>query len=219
MAAKPDTAAHCARTRDPDPLDLSIGLGIRDLRLQRDMTLQAVARRTGLSVGFLSQIERGLSSPGVRDLMRIAEALGTDFNLLMAAGWSRREGAPASPVVRLEDRRDMPFVDGVLKQVLSPPDETSLFLYMVTLEPHGRAGDVPYTHAGEEAGLVTQGRLLLTVDGTDYLLNEGDSFRFASTTPHSFANPTPAVTRVMWVNVKPRQGIAKPDQNDLPQGA
>lgn len=218
MAARPETAAHGARTRDPDPLDLSIGLGIRDLRLQRELTLQAVARRTGLSVGFLSQIERGLSTPGVRDLMRIAEALGADFNLLLA-GWSRREGAPTSPVVRLEDRRDMPFVDGVLKQILSPPDETSLFLYMVTLEPHGRAGDVPYTHAGEEAGLVIQGRLLLTVDGTDYLLNEGDSFRFASTTPHSFANPTPAVTRVMWVNVKPPKGIATPEHPDQPQGA
>ena len=217
MAARPDAARVAARSRDPDPVDLSIGLGIRDLRLQRDLTLQAVARRAGLSVGFLSQIERGLSSPGVRDLMRIAEALGTDFNLLMAAGWSRREGVARSPVVRLEDRRDMPFVDGVLKQVLSPPEETSLFLYLVTLEPHGRAGDVPYTHAGEEAGLVLQGRLLLTVDGTDYLLNEGDSFRFASTTPHSFANPTPAVTRVMWVNVKPRPGA--PDPSDKPRGA
>ena len=203
MAARPDATKHAAKAREPDPLDLSIGLGIRELRLERDMTLQVVARRSGLSVGYLSQIERGLSSPSVRDLMRVADALGTDFNLLMAAAPTRMDPAAASPIVRLEERRDTAFVDGVLKQVLSPPDETSLFLYMVTIEPNGRASDVPYTHAGEEAGLVLQGRLRLAVNGTDYLLNEGDSFRFPSTTPHSFANPTPAVTRVLWVNVKP----------------
>jgi uncharacterized cupin superfamily protein len=78
-----------------------------------------------------------------------------------------------------------------------------LFLYMITIEPHGGTGEAPYVHHGEEAGLVIQGRLLLTVDGTDHLLNEGDSFRFRSMLPHRFSNPTAAVTRVLWVNAKP----------------
>jgi transcriptional regulator with XRE-family HTH domain len=194
------------RPRAPDPLDVSIGLRVRALRLERGLTLQEVGRRAGLSIGFLSQLERGLSSPAVRDLMRIAEALGSDFNLLLAQGAA---GAPAggatTPVLRLHERRDIAFVDGVLKQILSPPDEQTLFLYMVTLEPHGQAGTAPYSHAGEEAGLVLQGRLVLSVDGTDHLLNEGDSFRFRSTTPHHFSNPTGAVTRVLWVNVKPKR--------------
>jgi quercetin dioxygenase-like cupin family protein len=141
--------------------------------------------------------------------MRIAAALGSDFNLLLAGGAaSATQGGATSPVLRLHERRDIAFVDGVLKQVLSPADEQTLFLYMVTLEPHGQAGTAPYSHAGEEAGLVLQGRLVLSVDGADHLLNEGDSFRFRSTVPHHFANPTAAVTRVLWVNVKPADAAA-----------
>ncbi len=108
-----------------------------------------------------------------------------------------------SPIVRLPDRRDIAFHAGIHKQLLSPADETMLFLYMITIEPHGGTGEAPYVHYGEEAGLVIQGRLLLTVDSADYLLNEGDSFRFRSTLPHRFSNPTAAVARVLWVNAKP----------------
>jgi transcriptional regulator with XRE-family HTH domain len=187
----------------PDGVDLSIGLRLRELRRERGLSIQAVAETTGLSIGFVSQVERGLSSPSVRDLVRIAEALGGDFNLLVAAGAKRGGNGAASPVVRLADRRDIAFHAGVHKQLLSPADEATLFLYMITIEPHGGTGEAPYAHQGEEAGLVIQGRLLLTVDGTDHLLNEGDSFRFASGRPHRFSNPTGAVARVLWVNVKP----------------
>ena len=201
--SKRQAARPVATTRPPDPVDLSIGLRVRLLRQQRALSLQTLAQQTGLSIGFISQVERGLSSPSVRDLMRISAALGTDFNVLVDTGRTVSDPAADSPIVRLEDRRDIAFFDGVLKQLLTPPTGSALFLYMVTIEPHGRAGDAPYVHAGEEAGLVLQGRLLLTIDGTDHLLNEGDSFRFVSTTPHRFSNPTGSVTRVLWVNVKP----------------
>ncbi|WP_431285666.1 cupin domain-containing protein [Humitalea sp. 24SJ18S-53] len=200
---KQQTKRQAPVPKPPDPLDLSIGLRVRQLRQQRAVSIQAVAQLSGLSIGFVSQVERGLSSPSVRDLMRIAAALGTDFNLLVDAGASVARAAADGPIVRLEDRRDIAFFDGIQKQLLSPPTESALFLYMVTIEPHGRAGETPYAHSGEEAGLVLQGRLLLTIDATDYLLNEGDSFRFRSTTPHRFSNPTASVARVLWVNVKP----------------
>jgi transcriptional regulator with XRE-family HTH domain len=188
----------------PDGVDLSIGSRLRELRREREMSIQAVAQATGLSIGFVSQVERGLSSPSVRDLVRIAEVLGGDFNLLVEAGAAPPRRGVSSTVVRLADRRDIAFHAGIHKQLLSPPDEATLFLYMITIEPHGGTGEAPYAHQGEEGGLVIQGRLLLTLDGTDHLLNEGDSFRFASARPHRFSNPTAAVARVLWVNVKPQ---------------
>jgi transcriptional regulator with XRE-family HTH domain len=187
----------------PDGVDLSVGQRLRDLRQQRGLSIQAVAQAAGLSIGFVSQVERGISSPSVRDLVRMAEVLGADFNLLVAAGSTPARGVAASPIVRLGDRRDIAFQAGVHKQLLSPTAERTLFLYMITIEPHGGTGEPPYVHDGEEAGLVIQGRLLLAVDGHDHLLNEGDSFRFRSTLPHRFSNPTAAVTRVLWVNAKP----------------
>ena len=194
----------------PDGVDLSIGSRLREQRRECGLSIQAVAQAAGLSVGFVSQVERGLSSPSVRDLVRIAEVLGGDFNLLVAAGSAPDRRDAPSPVVRLAGRRDIAFHAGIHKQLLSPPDETLLFLYMITIEPHGGTGDAPYAHQGTEAGLLLQGRLLLTVDGTDYLLNEGDSFRFASARPHRFSNPTGAVTRVLWVNVATPADEPKP---------
>ncbi len=189
--------------RLPDPMEVAVGDRIRSVRKQRGLSLQQVAQQADLSVGFLSQIERGLSSPALRDLMRIATALETGLNVFFEQ--MEVPGAPTdSIVVRVAHRRDVAFHEGVTKHLLTPPGETSVHLYMVTIEPHGRTGEALYAHVGEEAGLVLQGKLLLTVESTDYVLHEGDSFRFLSTRPHRFGNPTTAVTRVVWANVKPQ---------------
>ena len=88
-----------------------------------------------------------------------------------------------------------------MKQRLTPPGPSSVVVYMITLEPGGRAGEASYTHDGEEAGVLLQGRLQLTVEDRDFMLTEGDSFRFLSNRPHRFSNPSSMVTRVVWVNV------------------
>ena len=199
------TAESPARAQAPraiDPIDVSVGQRIRMVRRQRAQSLQRVAERADVSIGFLSQLERGLSSPSLRDLIRIATALDVEPSLLfddaVAEGW---QDGPA--VVRVADRREIAFHDGIVKELLSPPTDGTVVLYMVTLEPKGRTGETSYSHRGEEAGLVLQGRLLLTVETTDYLLNEGDSFRFISTKPHRFSNPSNRITRVLWVNAAP----------------
>jgi transcriptional regulator with XRE-family HTH domain len=186
--------------RPGDPLDAFVGERVRSLRHQRAVSLQVVAERAELSVGFLSQIERGLSSPTLRDLFRIAAALDTDLGFFFDAD-GMRENTSDSIVVRLPQRQNVAFHAGVVKHRLTPPGDSPLVMYMVTIEPHGRTGEALYTHRGEEAGLVLQGRLLLTVENTDHLLNEGDSFRFHSNRPHRFSNPAGTVTRVVWVNV------------------
>ncbi len=183
-----------------DPVDASIGERIRGLRRQRDVSLQQMAQSADLSVGYLSQIERGLSSPSVRDLLRIAAALGTNMSFFFEAADTRKHDDDPI-VVRLAERTEVAFHAGVVKQRLTPPGRSSVQVYMITLEPGGRAGETSYTHAGEEAGVLLQGRLQLTVENRDFLLTEGDSFRFLSSRPHRFSNPFSMVTRVVWVNV------------------
>jgi transcriptional regulator with XRE-family HTH domain len=185
--------------RPIDPVDATIGERIRAMRHQRDLSLQQIAAAAELSVGYLSQIERGLSSPSVRDLMRIATALEIDLSVFFEAAERHRQPGD-HVVVRLGERQEVAFMAGVTKQLLSPTGTGAVRLYLITLEPGGRAGETLYTHPGDEAGLVLQGRLQLTVESEDYLLNEGDSFRFASQRPHRFANASPMVTRVVWVN-------------------
>jgi transcriptional regulator with XRE-family HTH domain len=183
-------------------MDVAVGQRIRDLRRTRAMSLEAVAARTDLSIGFLSQIERGLSSPSLRVLATLADVLGVGIAALFGA--KENAGTTSDSIVTRERRRSKLNLwrTGISKQLLSPAgSEGRLNLFLVHMEPGGSTGDELYTHDGEEAGLVIEGRMKLTVDAESWTLKQGDSFRFASRRPHRFSNPsgdTKAV--VLWVN-------------------
>jgi quercetin dioxygenase-like cupin family protein len=91
---------------------------------------------------------------------------------------------------------------GISKQLLSAAgSDNRLNLFLVHIDPGGSAGDELYTHDGEEAGLVLEGEMMLTVDSETWSLKTGDSFRFASRRPHRFSNPAQdAKAVVLWVN-------------------
>jgi len=183
-------------------MDVAVGQKIRDLRRTRAMSLETVAVRTDLSIGFLSQIERGLSSPSLRVLATLADVLGVGIAGLFGTG--EHTGAVPDAVVTRENQR--PELNlwrtGISKQLLNPAgSDGRLNLFLVHLEPGGSTGDELYTHDGEEAGLVIEGRMKLTVDAESWTLKSGDSFRFASRRPHRFSNPSrDAKAVVLWVN-------------------
>jgi transcriptional regulator with XRE-family HTH domain len=183
-------------------VDVAVGQRIRDLRRSRKLSLETIAARTDLSIGFLSQIERGLSSPSLRVLATIADVLGVGIAGLFGAKETAGTGSDAI-VTREQQRAELNlWRTGISKQLLSPSgSEGRLNLFLVRLEPGGSTGDELYTHDGEEAGLVIEGEMKLTVDAESWTLKQGDSFRFASRRPHRFSNPsgkTQAV--VLWVN-------------------
>jgi transcriptional regulator with XRE-family HTH domain len=183
-------------------MDVAVGQRIRDLRRTRAMSLEAVAARTELSIGFLSQIERGLSSPSLRVLATLADVLGVGIAGLFGAK-ENDAAAPDAIVTRERQRAELNlWRTGISKQLLSPAgSEGRLNLFLVHMEPGGSTGDELYTHDGEEAGLVIEGEMKLTVDAESWTLKHGDSFRFASRRPHRFSNPSSnSKAVVLWVN-------------------
>lgn len=183
-------------------MDLAVGRRIRDLRRDKQMSLEVVAARTKLSIGFISQIERGLSSPSLRVLAVLADVLGVGIAALFGAATSD-DGVADGVVTREVQRAELKlWRTGISKQLLSPAgSESRLNLFLVHLEPGGNTGDEFYTHDGEEAGLVLTGEMILTVDAETWTLKQGDSFRFASRRPHRFSNPArDANAVVLWVN-------------------
>ncbi|AWN48317.1 transcriptional regulator [Methylobacterium terrae] len=183
--------------------DLAVGQRLRGLRRERGLSLKAVAGSTGLSIGYLSQVERGLSSPSLRVLTRVADLLGVGLGAL----FGDVEGSPADGIVTRADARAALTLwrAGITKQLLTQGDGT-LSLFLMQLAPLAGTGDQPLIHDGEEAGLVMEGALVLTVEGSTAELGRGDSFRFASRRPHRYRNPStdrPAV--VLWVNAVPRR--------------
>jgi transcriptional regulator with XRE-family HTH domain len=180
---------------------LAIGHQIRDLRKARGLRLQQVADRAGISVGYLSQIERDQSRLPIGVLRKISDALGVHINWFFHL-------APDTPVgevdivVRAHNRRKLTFTGlGIDEELLVPNLSGPLEMLMSTIEPGADSGD--YNHDGVEAGLVVAGRLDLWVGGRFFQLEEGDSFSFKSTEIHRCANSGTVPTKVVWVITPP----------------
>lgn len=174
--------------------DLHVGRRLRGLRLERGLSLAELAVKAGISIGALSQIERGMSSLRVRVIWPLAAALDVEPSALIG-------DAQASDLycVRAGERRALPVrMEGIGKQLLSPPG-AALTGLMVTVEPGGGTAEA-YAHAGHEFGFVLSGELELSVDGAAYRLKTGDSFAFRSTLLHTFRNPGTRPCSILWLN-------------------
>ncbi|MCR0983829.1 helix-turn-helix domain-containing protein [Roseomonas populi] len=198
MARDPSQTARPAEPVSTAAIDSTIGRRLRLLRETRRMPLAELALSLGRSVGYLSQVERGLSSLPIRELVRIAELLGVDFlSLVSPAG----AGEGASHIRRAADATPVTFhPSGITKTSLVPSAAGELRLFTMTLEPGSSTGMDLYSHEGEEAGLVLEGSIDLVIQDATYSLAQGDSFRFASSTPHGFSNAAKGRSVVLWVN-------------------
>lgn len=197
-----ETGDETVRVADLVNLDGRIGQDMKGLRKARAMTLEALARASGLSQGYLSQIERGLASPSVKALYSISRALGVTVSWFFPPAGDDDE-ALRDFVVRSGTRRKLHYADGVADELLSPNLDRQLELLHCTFPPGTRSGETPYTHAGEEAGIVLSGRLDLWIDDRHAVLQAGDSFAFASDIPHRYANLGDEETVVVWVITPP----------------
>jgi transcriptional regulator with XRE-family HTH domain len=167
--------------------------------------LAELSTRCGLSLGMLSQVERGVSSPSIRSLQRLAGIFGVPVGWFFSDPQARATG-PAW-VLRRAQRRVLDLsAKGITKELLTPEEgssEGSIELMLITVEPGGSSGEAPYSHAGEDSGTVLEGMLELEVNGEQCLLHAGDSFRFASVLPHRFANGGTLRCVVIWAVTPP----------------
>jgi transcriptional regulator with XRE-family HTH domain len=190
--------------RNPDAAPIAtVGLRLRRLRKARGLSLRELADASRLSIGFVSQIERGLSSPSLRTLTRLADSLAVGIGELFSEDGNAKDGD------RLVVARpsDQPTVDlaasGIVKRWITPFERVPrLDIYILELETGAASGDQPYIHEGEEAGLILEGGIELFLEGRRHVLAEGDSFRFASDRPHRFVNAGTRPARVLWVNYR-----------------
>lgn len=176
------------------------GLGerLRKLRTERKMTLAVLSVRSQMSVGMLSHIERGKSSPSLKTLDRLRIALGVPLASFFDTGEGPNQ--ERSVVTRAHQRSTLLFSDsGLTKELLSPAGHRELEMLMLSIEPGGSSGPDPWRRVGEKCGMVLQGRFELHVAEQRYILDEGDAFQFDSAQPHRFTNLASGTTRVMWI--------------------
>jgi DNA-binding transcriptional MerR regulator/mannose-6-phosphate isomerase-like protein (cupin superfamily) len=172
------------------------GQRFRRLRARRGLSLAQVARATGVSVGFLSSLERGQMHSSVATLRRIAKFYRTNIlSLFETAGENPR-------LVRPEQRKILETNAGVRMELLAWGN-TAMEPHLFRVRPRGGSGE-SYAHEGEEFLHVLRGAFEIWLgDNEHYRLKTGDSLYFESSTPHRWRNPGSAETWLLWVNTPP----------------
>jgi transcriptional regulator with XRE-family HTH domain len=161
----------------PSPQDLAPGIGhrLRARRKVRGLSLQDVAARADVSVGLLSQIERGITSPSLRSLNAICSALDMPVSWLF-----NPQGADGASgiVIRRRSRRILDLGGrGMTKELLTPDECTGIQMMSLIIRPGGASGERAHNHPqGAKCGCVRSGALGLEVDGEAFVLEAGDSF-------------------------------------------
>jgi transcriptional regulator with XRE-family HTH domain len=175
-----------------------VGAVLKRLRKGSGLSLLSLSRAAKVSVGTLSQIERGISNPSVRVLTQIRLALDVPLTAFF-------EEAPLAttdpPFVRRGIHHPRLDLGGhFVKELLTSNTPHNLQMMILHIPPKGSSGDKHLSYPAEKGGLVLDGEIRLSVDGRAALLGPGDSFTFDSLSPHGFVNPSNTkAARVLWV--------------------
>jgi XRE family transcriptional regulator, regulator of sulfur utilization len=172
------------------PLDLTaVGRRVKALRRQQQLSLEALADRSGVSVSMLSTVERGQKVPSILVMSQIATALDTSIGRLVD-----EEKTPRVIVLRAGDQRIINDAAGMERRSLSPVLPGIEFeLVRITLAPGVNAGTFPPHREGSREYLaVENGTLTLGLDGTEYRLSAGDSIYHEGDCEHGYRNDTDA---------------------------
>lgn len=173
---------------DEEPL----ALRLRTRRQELKLTLKQVADRTGLSVGFISQIERGITMPSITSLIGVARVLGVHVSDFLAQ--------PKATATTRHDQR-LHYAVGsssVMYERLSASFPGNVLRSVLIHEPPGYRSE-PIAHEGEEMFFMINGSITVEVEGERFVLEAGDSLHFASTRIHSTWNHTTQPATVLHV--------------------
>ena len=159
------------------------------------MTLRQLGEQSGLTASYISQIERDQTSPSIASLKKIASAFKiriVDFFMEESVG---------EPVVMGPEERIRVSLKGwraQIQQLVKSVTNKRMQPFYTVIEPGGGSKS-PYSHVGEEFGIVLEGTLTLTVGDQVSPVPKGHSFYYSSLIPHSWTNKESASTVVVWV--------------------
>ncbi|ERI94456.1 cupin domain protein [Clostridiales bacterium oral taxon 876 str. F0540] len=177
---------------------MNIGNKIKELRNSKNITLKKLSEESGLSVGFLSQLERGLTSIAVDSLENIAEILGVNLSYFFDV-----QNKPERKVLKSYDRQVLNIEEGgfVSYSLGQNLEDKSFIPRLIEVFPHKTDEEVAlYKHSGEEFIYVLEGILTLYIDNDMHELYPGDSIHMNSDIVHNWSNNTNKTVKFITVN-------------------
>lgn len=202
-ADRPHTMAtmttHARPAAGPPPDLAQIGARVRRIRHRLGMTVDEVARSADLSIGIVSQLERGQGNPSLSTLCRLADGIGVHVADLLKEDTSGR-----SAVVRADERTPLPLAadpPGLVRELLTPSLESPMQVIRTLMPPHTSHETRPFRHLGTESVHVLTGRLVIGVGHERFELDTGDTITYDCTLGHWWENPFDAPTELIGITV------------------
>jgi len=180
------------RQQNAETVPSDLGEALRTRRKELGLTMQIVADSAGLSVGFISQVERGITAPSLASLVSLAEVLKTDISSFL-------QQPPKAGQTTRKSSRDAYSVVGadVSYERLSTTFEGSQLHSVIVHEPPGHRAE-PISHRGEEMFYIIDGEITVEIDGDVEILRKGDSIHFNSRRVHSIWNHSAQTSSILW---------------------
>lgn len=175
---------------------MDIGGKIKQLRTQKGLTLEELASRSELTKGFLSQLERNLTSPSIDSLDDILEALGTSLAEFF------QEDKVEQYTFRASDFYVDERSDHTVSWIVPNAQKNQMEPILLTLPDGGESFEVA-PHSGEEFGYVVDGTVVLECDGKRNVLRKGETFYLHGKTFHTIKNEKKTTAHVLWVSTPP----------------
>ncbi len=186
------------REKPIDTDNLRVGRQIRDLRKAKGITLATMSQQINRSLGYLSQVERGVSALPIPVLKAISEVLGVNISWFFHSD-TETPLQELKYIVRSDQRRRLNYTGtGITEELLTPQLSSQIQMILTTLSP-GAKNTQPRMRAGEEAGIVQSGVLELTIGKQLFVLQSGDSFSLNDELAHQVYNPSKTEnTVIVW---------------------
>ncbi|KPU27468.1 Cro/Cl family transcriptional regulator [Caloranaerobacter sp. TR13] len=177
---------------------MDIGNKIKRLRMLNGLTQQELAQRCDLTKGFISQIERNLTSPSIATLMDILEALGTDIRNFFNEVENDKVVYTKEDIFSSENEE----LGHIIEWLIPNAQKNNMEPILLTLESGG-ISNIENPHEGEEFGYVLSGSIYLSLGDNKYKVNKGESFYFKSDKKHFIENSFKRKAVVLWVTCPP----------------
>lgn len=175
---------------------MDIGAKIKRLRLSNRLTLEELANRSELTKGFLSQLERDLTSPSIATLENILEALGTNLKDFFS------EDEDEQIVFSKDDFFENTQDDYKISYIIPNAQKNEMEPILIELKEDKKSMEID-PHDGEEFGYVIQGKVTLVNGEEEYDVKKGETFYLKGNLPHYIINKNDTLAKVIWVSTPP----------------
>lgn len=175
---------------------MDIGKKLKELRLKNDLTLGDLASRSELTKGFLSQVERNLTTPSIATLEDILEALGSNLSEFF------HEEPEKQIVFATQDFFVDEQEDYQIEWVIPNAQKNEMEPIVLTLHPHKKSQEM-LAHEGEEFGYVLKGSVTLVRGNEKYRLKAKETFYLDGTKSHYLYNHGSCDAKVLWITTPP----------------